>query len=633
MVHKLRFRLLLVFIGFGVVNILVVLIYIFMDQRKNSIEKVDNHIHEIELKVYECNSHINDFFTYDTRQSAYFETGKSIYLNKHNITVQQIDSLKNTLLKMPESKKIERWATLNDISANFDSLTHIVEQISHNIYLRGFKDYGIEGTMRNHAHKLENISEVPLSDLLMLRRNEKDYIIRNEPKYISSFNKNITNLKSAIQTDTGIQIKKRSAIVAELQEYQNAFNKMVYYDKIIGIKDNSGLKAELERINSKILNDMQILSSGCNEYKSGIYLYFSLLTTFVLCACIIISLILSVKISKIVTTRISLLSNNISAFINSNFTIIEKVAVKTKNDEVGVLIENFEFLKQNICEQIRNLEVKVASRTEEINVQKEQLFQQNLKITDSVRCALNIQESILPDKYYISETYPEHFIFYKPKDIVSGDFYWYKRVKTDKNNYSIIVVADCTGHGVPGAFMSMLGISILNEITAKNRKPDSAELLNTLRIKVLDSFGGCREVGKTYTGMDLGLVIVDHNSKSFQFSGAFRDLLLIKNGEPIRIRGNRMPIGRYIKGNNAFSAEQLNYETGDSFYMFTDGFSDQFGGKKNQKYLRKRFYDFLLNIRNESFSNQKVLIEKELNTWMGNTDQTDDILVAGFKLS
>ena len=125
MVHKLRFRLLLVFIGFGVVNILVVLIYIFMDQRKNSIEKVDNHIHEIELKVYECNSHINDFFTYDTRQSAYFETGKSIYLNKHNITVQQIDSLKNTLLKMPESKKIERWARITSYNVCYTKLLRL----------------------------------------------------------------------------------------------------------------------------------------------------------------------------------------------------------------------------------------------------------------------------------------------------------------------------------------------------------------------------------------------------------------------------------------------------------------------------------------------------------------------------
>ena len=214
--------------------------------------------------------------------------------------------------------------------------------------------------------------------------------------------------------------------------------------------------------------------------------------------------------------------------------------VKQKNDEVGTLINNFEQLKQKITEQIEFLEIKVEERTEEINTQKEQILSQNNKVMDSIHYAMRIQETLLPQKEDISKSFPEHFIIYKPKDLVSGYFYWYKRIQNSEFNIAVIAIADCTGHGIPGAFMSMLGIAFLNDITLKRHSFTTADILNKLRQRTIDNLSQQTESKSLKDEMDMALVIVDYNKKIIQFSGAYRNLTFIRNGN-INIYSNKAP--------------------------------------------------------------------------------------------
>jgi serine phosphatase RsbU (regulator of sigma subunit) len=273
----------------------------------------------------------------------------------------------------------------------------------------------------------------------------------------------------------------------------------------------------------------------------------------------------------------------------------------------------------------------VAERTEEINTQKEQILLQNNKLTDSLKYALNIQEAILPDSQTIEQTWPEHFVFYQPKDTVSGDFYWYKRIENDDFNVSVIAVADCTGHGVPGAFMSMLGVAFLNDIVIQKEVKTSSDILNSLRNKMLETLGHQGNGKSISDGMDLSLVVVNHDTHQLQYSGAMRFMYLLRNNELFRINGDRMPIGKFIKDTTPFTHHELTLEHQDTFYLFTDGFADQMGGADKKKYLRKNLRQLLLTVHQYPSDVQHEIVERAFFAWKNQNEQTDDILLAGFK--
>ena len=276
----------------------------------------------------------------------------------------------------------------------------------------------------------------------------------------------------------------------------------------------------------------------------------------------------------------------------------------------------------SIKKEKRRLEEMVEQRTKE-------LAEKNKDIMASIEYAKRIQEAILPDKSVIFSRLSESFILYRPKDIVSGDFYWYGQVGTK----DIIAVVDCTGHGVPGAFMSMIGHNLLNQIILENKILDPGRILNLLRSgvrSVLKQELGAKE---SSDGMDVALCVLDQQSKELQFAGAFRPLIIIKNNSLEKIEGTKSPIGgAKLEIMEDYVTHTRKLKEGDTFYMYSDGYVDQFGGEFGKKFMGKTLHRILLEIQDKSMTEQNYLLLESFESWAGQLEQVDDVLVIGVRV-
>lgn len=272
---------------------------------------------------------------------------------------------------------------------------------------------------------------------------------------------------------------------------------------------------------------------------------------------------------------------------------------------------------------------KIAEQKHKIKIQHDIVRKQNKKIEDSILYAKRIQSAVLPPNRFIQHLLAEHFIFYKPRDIVSGDFYWTKQV----DDKIFIAAADCTGHGVPGALMSMLGITFLNEIITKNPNIHANEILNELRMHIISSLRQTGSSGESRDGLDIALCIIDHEKKILEYAGANNPLYLIRNNELEETKADRMPIGIHRRAKEPFQNNIIDLKKDDLIYIFSDGFVDQFGGEDGRKFLSANFKKLLLDNCSKSLAEQKRIIERTFEDWKGERKQLDDILVIGFKIA
>ncbi len=264
-----------------------------------------------------------------------------------------------------------------------------------------------------------------------------------------------------------------------------------------------------------------------------------------------------------------------------------------------------------------------------LNEQKEVIAIKNKNILDSINYAKRIQQAILPPAKYMTQHFKEHFVLFKPKDIVSGDFYWFGH----KDNKSIIIAADCTGHGVPGAFMSMIGNSLLNKLIVDFDHSDPSEILFRLRGEVIAAVSQGTDELDSKDGMDIALCVIDHKNNVLKYAGAYNPLYLIRNGVLTETKADRMPIGKfYKKDNEPFTTHVVNIAPGDQFYIFSDGFPDQFGGETNRKIGSKRLKEKLVSLNVLTMSEQLAQLDHFFEDWKGERNQLDDVLLIGFKL-
>jgi serine phosphatase RsbU (regulator of sigma subunit) len=276
---------------------------------------------------------------------------------------------------------------------------------------------------------------------------------------------------------------------------------------------------------------------------------------------------------------------------------------------------------------------KIQKASEELRQLYEITNNQKEEIISSIQYAKRIQSAILPPKIIFDELFSENFIYYKPKEIVSGDFYWIRKIK----NFTILVVADCTGHGVPGAMMSMLGMSYLNEIVNKNSAIEANQILNELRKKIKNSLRQKGTSAEPKDGMDLSLCIFDNNNKLMQYSGAINPIYLIrKRGDESvleEIKGDPMPVGVHLSHDTSFSNHLIQLNEGDVFYLFSDGYFDQNGGNNNHRFTTGKFKNLLFEIHNNPMPVQMEFLDKTIKEWMGIYPQRDDILVLGVRIT
>ena len=360
---------------------------------------------------------------------------------------------------------------------------------------------------------------------------------------------------------------------------------------------------------------------------------------------------------------------------NEHYTIVRT------NDEIGELAEGYNEMTRKISEYVQNiskmnreLEGKVKERTEEIMMQKEEIeaqkeeieaqldlatlqrdtiSRQKDQILDSIHYAERIQSAILPPIEHLSDSVTDHFILFRPRDIVSGDFYW-TTVKGDK---LLVAVADCTGHGVPGAFLSMLGISSMNEIVSRSASVRPSEILEYLRNFIIHTLHQTGSRGETQDGIEIAMCVIDTRQHILEYAGANRPLYLVrKKGRKgavdkrnledrsirpreetsswrlLQINGERMPIGIYEQEPLPFTNRETSLMNGDTIYLFSDGYVDQLGGGSRKTFRSRRFRQLLLEIQDEPMEKQKMILDEKLDEWRGKIEQIDDILVIGIKL-
>jgi serine phosphatase RsbU (regulator of sigma subunit) len=263
-----------------------------------------------------------------------------------------------------------------------------------------------------------------------------------------------------------------------------------------------------------------------------------------------------------------------------------------------------------------------------VNTEKYNNDKQNKELGQSLKYASYIQKALLTSKTDLKKYFPEHFLFYLPRDLVSGDFYWASR----KKKILYMALADCTGHGVPGAFLSILGISFLNQIVGQDETASASGVLNKLREFVMKALNQTGMESEQKDGIDMALCRIDTNTNKLQFAGAFNPIYIIKNSNQlIEIPGDKMPIGIAAEEEASFQNHEVTLTDGDTVYLFTDGYVDQFGGSDGKKFKYRPFRNLLLNICKLSMEDQKRSLLENINTWKGDLPQLDDISIFGFR--
>lgn len=299
-------------------------------------------------------------------------------------------------------------------------------------------------------------------------------------------------------------------------------------------------------------------------------------------------------------------------------------------DELGKALLR---MRDDLASYRNEMEQKVAAQTLEITQQKEEVEAQKERVLDlyqdlqsSIDYAQRLQETILPNDNFIREMFPDSFVFFRPKATVSGDFYWF----TKRGNKKLFAAADCTGHGVPGAFMSLVGHNVLNQATKVYSKPsqilNSANRLSGEAMRSNDGEHFMRD------GMDIALCSLDSETLELEFSGAHNPVYIIRNEEIIEMSSDPFSIGTYVNNEREFTNHKMQLEKGDCLYLFSDGYADQFGGPRGKKFMRKQFRMMLLEHYRLPMAEQKWRIAETLDRWRGEQEQIDDILVMGIRV-
>ena len=320
----------------------------------------------------------------------------------------------------------------------------------------------------------------------------------------------------------------------------------------------------------------------------------------------------------------------------SSWLILDKneeiEAQRQSNEEIMLILEQKKHEIEQQSYELQETTTELKWQTENALRLYDEVEQQKSEITDSILYAKRIQTALLPEIPTINEILNDYFVLFRPRDIVSGDFYWVAA----KEGKTLIAVVDCTGHGVPGAFMSILGLTFLNEVT-RDTDPQVDLILNRMRENVIRALKQKGEDMEAKDGMDMALCMIDWENSRIEYAGANIPMVMIRDtpGNPnelIEVASDRMPIGIYMSRMEPFTKQVLPVNPGDVIYMFSDGYCDQFGGDQLKKYKKKNLKKLLLEICDFSMTEQKRILEQTLDNWKGDLPQVDDILVFGIRI-
>lgn len=573
----------------------------------------------------------NDFLIYESINENYYRYSSSIYIDQLDSIRVEIDEKLNKLGDVFHLKDKALYDDLLIVKTKFESNADLFKKLTEVLLIRGYKSFGIEGEMRNAAHSLESEFENSkyLGDLLMLRRHEKDFIIRREKKYVNQFNLVYNDLMAK-----GLKEPQQSL----LMEYQDAFSRLVASEVAIGLKETYGLKKELDDSSNKIIIEANSIKEELSRKVFRVIKWYDIFYYASIVAFLIVSIFTARYFTKKLTRRINVLSKSLSQFVDSGLK--DKMVLPTSNhyDEIDKLIKNIGVLEHEILVKFTKYKERVERRTNHILEQNKIIEQKTNDLLSSINYAKRIQETILPDNKFMKHVLNDYFLIYQPRDIVSGDFYWTYQIS---ENLKVVVVGDCTGHGVPGAFMSLLGINFLRQAIREKKMDQADMILNYLNISLNYILNDHRtEKLDVKDGMDISLVIINSEENKIYYSGAQQTIYHKSKDELTLYKGSPFPIGGYYLNMELnYETYCFDYEIGDMLYLTSDGYIDQFGGKNvderrfgGKKFKQKRLKQRIDEIHEFSVERQKEKLLASFYNWKGDLSQIDDVCILGVRL-
>jgi serine phosphatase RsbU (regulator of sigma subunit)/Tfp pilus assembly protein PilF len=405
-------------------------------------------------------------------------------------------------------------------------------------------------------------------------------------------------------------------------------------------------KKQLEIANLNNQNALQLVELERSEErrKKQLTIIYSFVAGFILIvifSAIILKLFIEKKKANILLAeqKSQIELKNAELFQANEEIMAQRDMVMEQKDQIEM--QNAELYQAN--EEILAQRDEIESQRDMVMEQMERIEFQKKKIDDSIRYAQRIQEAVVPSEVHLSKLIDDHFVIFRPKDVVSGDFYW----ATQVNQWLVITVSDCTGHGVPGAFMSMLGVSFLNEIVRKKEIVSPAQILEDLRKAVIDALGQTSDKESQKDGMDMSLAAINLETRECKWAGAGNSLWLVRNDSVGKQPDNPIDMVEVIKGDNMpvaintkmydFSEHSIQLVKGDRIYLLSDGIIDQFGGPTGRKFMSKQLKQIIASMATKPLAEQKMAIEEALDNWMNASyemkfDQVDDITVLGISI-
>jgi serine phosphatase RsbU (regulator of sigma subunit) len=505
------------------------------------------------------------------------------------------------------------WDTIQPTShfcQDFDNTTqHQIHNIEKSLAAIGYKENGFVGKLRDFAHALENDSRFSTT-ILSLRRIEKDYLLRKDSTAAKAFYATIKNINN-----------KDTTLIA----YANTFETIEkIYDTLFLSKNSQVLS--LDKFITTSLNnkkeEMRERSEEMFSFVTSTSRKNMLFSGFLIALAVSLSFFFSVRLSKSIIELQRKMKKYILSEYDSNIRFDEKIP----NNELGSIMIHFIQLTKKITQDIHTLEARVKRRTKTIEEKHAQLEQQHEEILQSMRYAKDIQRSLLPNTKELQRLFPEFQLFFQPKELVGGDFYWGKQVFDNGIEYRFLAVADCTGHGIPGALLGTLGIHALDEII-QEKIYEPGELLNHLRWYLSKRLN--KNARQVQDGMDIAILCHNITEQKITFAGANMDCWIIRDSNLLEIKGDRMFVGWSNFVTVPFQTIEIEVERADQLLLFSDGLIDQFGGENDKKWGKKRLRDFAI----EHAVKQNFLqnLEISFNNWKNKNEQTDDCTVLYFQ--
>lgn len=591
-------------------------IFMFYEKRER-IQNITDLLTDLHIDIQTLSGIEKDFFTYETINTAFFETGESEYLDSRTQKLYDIQRNLKALKNRTELRNDAIDKKLFKLKQSVGEYEVIFERLVQITKRKGHKDYGKIGQMRKFIHEIEN-SDLPFKreKLLMIRRHEKDFMIRKEEEYIDKLSLSVQELRTDIRST--IKDEKRQKEMLELlRKYQYAFLDMVDYEKQIGLNVHEGMRYQTQQKAYEIADIIAEINKEGDLQAQEITYRIKYTLGAVVLLCFILGMVVSYLISKKLSLPVRQLSKSIHKVIKNDFSEEYSITPIITSDEIGWLSKDFGLMLDKIQSSLHESQEK----TEEIERSQNQIM-------DSIRYARQIQDAVLPTESELNEYFIDSFAIYKPQKVVSGDFYWVFR----KKRKTFVAVVDCTGHGVPGAFMSMIGQTLLNKIIGQSKIYDPAMILEVLHLEIQHALK--QNEGKNDDGMEVAICAIENTDfgKQVTFAGAHRPLYYVHNGDFLKIKGNNRSIGgKQKQENQQFITHTLHLKTGDILYLTTDGFADQ-NNSERIKYGTQKLTQFLEQIKEYPFATQKQELLKEFETFRNDEPQRDDMTILGLRV-